>query len=80
MTIIEPMNSQRLKTAPWFFPRKLLIHYFPHTVPLKLTDVGNLVDTVYSSAGMLILVWTLDRKSTRLNSSHVRTSRMPSSA
>ena len=39
----------------------------------KVTPAGNHIVVTHSETGQ-------DRKSTRLNSSHVRTSRMPSSA
>ena len=52
MTIIEPMNSRRPKTAPWFFPRKLLIHYFLHTGALKKSKDGDFLDAVSSSEEM----------------------------
>ena len=63
MTIIEPMNSQRLKTVPWFFPRKLLIHYFLHSGPLKPSYLRHLVEAVPNSLKLdsIILVWTLYR-------------------
>ena len=46
------------------------------TIPLVL---GNLFQLTYNAADSII-VGRLDRKSTRLNSSHRCTSRMPSSA
>ena len=58
MTILEPM--QQSKGTPWGFPRKLLIHYFLHCAPLKIST-----DSVVSDGGSdvdeLILIWTLYR-------------------
>ena len=67
---------------------------FPQPPPISLvsdcTGYGarskNAVVTVSDSEGLItemadnLCIWYRDRKSTRLNSSHVRTSRMPSSA
>ena len=58
--------------------RETDIYLFPITMISRRQEVGNnrSVRSVYDEA----VNTTLDRKSTRLNSSHVRTSRMPSSA
>src|SRR6059036_3367916 len=45
-------------------------------INLPIINIG----TVYTGAGVLDIEKTVDRKSTRLNSSHRRLSRMPSSA
>ena len=50
MTVIEPIKAQKSKTAPWFFSRKLLIHYFLHSAHLKLSVVPHFVKIVFSSA------------------------------
>ena len=48
---------------------------------LQLDDAGTIVDVAFSGRGCAISqAGTSDRKSTRLNSSHVSESRMPSSA
>ena len=44
------------------------------------TNSSGLLDATFLPAGVELQVVTLDRKSTRLNSSHVSESRMPSSA
>ena len=48
------------------------------------TDLGRLIDKVEADPDLDVLVVTgsgdVDRKSTRLNSSHIQKSRMPSSA
>ena len=74
-------HRQRLKTEflarPDSFPdHKLLELLFFYANPRSDTNplAHELIDRFGSLAGVL------DRKSTRLNSSHVRTSRMPSSA
>ena len=36
MTVIEQIELS--KTSPWPFPRKLLIHYFLHSTPLKMWE------------------------------------------
>ena len=61
MTVIEPMEGQRPKTAPWFFPRKLLIHYFLHSGPLKVSALRDFAEVVSSTVEMdrLILIRTL---------------------
>ena len=61
MTVIESTKSQRPKTAPWFFPRKLLIHYFLHSGYLKLSALYNFVEVVSSSEKLnrIILIWIL---------------------
>ena len=58
MTILEPLRW--LKGAPWTFPRKLLIHYFLHCAPLKITE-SNVARPclVEHGANELILIWTL---------------------
>ena len=47
-------------------------------------DVKRECDVIYSAYGVLhavgVISYIKDRKSTRLNSSHIATSRMPSSA
>ena len=49
------------------------------SVSLDLT-VGHIADMTVESGGRQLKPLALDRKSTRLNSSHFQVSRMPSSA
>ena len=48
--------------------------FLPHREPMLLVEEAEIVD------GVAHCKYTIDRKSTRLNSSHVALSRMPSSA
>ena len=72
-----------------------LLIYEPSTVGFMMFGIGNLISVVFVSLALLsailtrdkakgigisIMLWLLDRKSTRLNSSHSTLSRMPSSA
>ena len=55
-----------------------MIKEYDHVKVIKTGDAGIVVD-IRDTGGIFYLV-ELDRKSTRLNSSHRCTSRMPSSA
>ena len=46
----------------------------------KLRSILTLLGVVIGVASVIAVVTLIDRKSTRLNSSHLRRSRMPSSA
>ena len=50
-----------------------------YTILLNMTNENKVVETVWVS-GQTISITAADRKSTRLNSSHIPLSRMPSSA
>ena len=56
------------------------IAYGPEQVVLVLTAVSSAAIWWSIPIGLLVLVLLADRKSTRLNSSHPLSSRMPSSA
>ena len=61
----------------------IIIFAVVEIITVGLTSIwfaGGAVVALLVDAAGLGPVWQLDRKSTRLNSSHVRTSRMPSSA
>mgnify|MGYP001796962815 CR=1 FL=1 len=58
MTIIEPMPQ--LKGGSWFFPRKLLIHYFLHCSLLVTTaDRVIRIGDDRDNGDEYVLIWTL---------------------
>ena len=67
-------------TAPFAYALGSLVIGTPGTAWVTRTKRLTLLAWSFLTIGILLGGWWSDRKSTRLNSSHVRTSRMPSSA
>ena len=53
---------------------------FTGALTLQGRDIKQFLDSHYELGLVLVRDWETDRKSTRLNSSHLKLSRMPSSA
>ena len=67
---------------PWFStPHTLLAHYFAQTNDFRKDDwLIRSASRIHNREWLFHFIQSEDRKSTRLNSSHVSESRMPSSA
>ena len=77
MPMIESMRSEILRSAAAAFDPDVVV---VDKTPLGLRDELVPMLELLRERGRARIVLGLDRKSTRLNSSHVVTSRMPSSA
>ena len=65
-------HSEGVSGGTWFDPAEI------KNAPYQVRSVGYLLENVKD--GHITLAQSVDRKSTRLNSSHSQQSRMPSSA
>ena len=72
-----PLLMGAWKIAPALAAGNTLVIKSSSATPLSLLFLGELLNSILPAGVVNIIT---DRKSTRLNSSHVRTSRMPSSA
>ena len=82
-TELQKIASRLLEGLPtiekWVF--RVLLSVLAYFVVGKLIKkVCNFLKTALQTAGVEVGATQLDRKSTRLNSSHIEESRMPSSA
>ena len=90
--LLGAVLATKIKTIALFVPLAFISHYILDAIPHKQYSLDNIFQKNWKNSFFdflkifldvllgILLVFILDRKSTRLNSSHIPLSRMPSSA